>query len=507
MVVVQEHVTPEMVAFTEAKFSAWDTVVKKNLLEVGNEAQLKYAYGLLKDPTIYGYAFLKDPDDISKPLRLYPYQDMVINDPHPRVIFAAANQIGKSIGLCVKGLVYALQHPGKVVVIVSKTLPLSKDVLRKLKKFLRTSRLDYEYDIGEIDNTTMISFKHYDIVTVTDPNTGEIRETRVELPESMIVCVPATEGALGYSADLMLPDELPFYENGSHIYKQVLQPRTYATKGQIMAFGNPNGQQGIYWELWNDKHFHCYRFNFFDCPTNTQEEFDLIAESLTQEQIDSTLLARFTSPAGGFFTLKERKDMQDDRPSMLPSVITSPLYVFFDWAKSHDRTTRFIATPINKGENDWAPEVYVHEMIEYPNNTNYSDIIDVELRALIDHVGMQNIAMVGWDNTGVGKGLADFVSRVEQLGIPAAPVEFSEQGKSRIYTLLKLLAEQRRVHIPYMKECDKQLSTLVFKRSKRNNLLVHHMDEKDRDDFPDALAGVCSLIIQPENMPVSAVII
>jgi len=117
------------------------------------------------------------------------------------------------------------------------------------------------------------------------------------------------------------------------------------------------------------------------------------------------------------------------------------------------------------------------------------------------------VAMVGWDNTGVGRGLEDFTKRVEQLGIMAMPVEFSLENKSRIFTLFKLLAEQQRIKIPYVKECDKQLSMLRFQRSPRGHLKVHHENEKDRDDFPDALAGVCSLIIQPENPPISATII
>ena len=110
-------------------------------------------------------------------------------------------------------------------------------------------------------------------------------------------------------------------------------------------------------------------------------------------------------------------------------------------------------------------------------------------------------------NTGVGRGIEDFIKRVEQLGIQAMPVEFSLENKSRIYTLFKLLAEQRRIKAPYVKECDKQLSMLRFKKTARGNLQVHHENEKDRDDFPDAIAGVCSLIIQPENLPISATII
>lgn len=502
-----EGVTPVMCSRTEAKFSAWDNVIEKNILEDGTDEDKKKVYQMLKDPSIYAYAFFRDPKNTKKRFKVYPYQDMIINDNHDRIMFVAANQIGKSIALCLKALHFALFNPGTTVLLVSKTLPQSKDLLRQIKFFLHNSRLDFKYDIGDSETKTEIYFKHFDEEDVYDEKLDKVFTQLKELPQSRIICVPATEAALGYAVHLAMIDELAFYEDGSYFYNQILQPRTYTTKGQIVVFSNPNGQQGIFWELWNNKYFHRYRFNFLDCPTNTQLEFDKISESLTREEIDSTLLAVFTSPEGGFLSLQERKDMQEERSSLIPSLITTPVYIFFDWAKTRDRTVRVIGIPITKSEADWAPDVYVYEMLEYPQGTSYSDIVDVDLKELINTIGFQNVAMVGWDNTGVGSGIEDFIKRVEQLGIMAMPVEYGLENKSRIYTLFKLLAERRRIKVPYMKECDKQLSMLRFKRSSRGYLQVHHENEKDRDDFPDALAGLCSLIIQPENPEVSVTIV
>ncbi len=498
----------EMVRRTAAKFDAWDAVLEKNTLEKGSEEEIREAYALLQDPTIYAYAFFKDPRNPHERFKLYYYQDAIINDPHKRIFFAAANQIGKSITLCVKAIHFGLLNPGKTVIMTSKTLPQSKDLLRQIKIILQNSRLDFAYDIGDSETKTEIYFKHFKVEDVYDKELDKTFTNKIELPQSRIICVPATEAALGYAADLALVDELHFYDNGEYFYKQILQPRTYTTKGQIIVFTNPNGQQGIGWELWGDGQFHRYSFNFLDCPTNTQEEFDDLCKNLTREQIDSTLLAVFTSPEGGFLTLSERKDMQEEkRSSMLPSVLTQPIYIFYDWAKVNDRTVQLIGVPITKNEDDWADEVYVYVANEYPAGTPYTKIIDEDLKDLIKTVGPQMVAMVGWDNTGVGRGIEDFAKRVEQLGIMAMPVEFSLENKSRIYTLFKLLAEQRRINMPYVKECDKQLSMLRFKRSPRGHLQVHHENEKDRDDFPDGIAGLCSLIIQPENPPISAVIV
>jgi len=199
--------------------------------------------------------------------------------------------------------------------------------------------------------------------------------------------------------------------------------------------------------------------------------------------------------------------MQEDRVSMLPSILTQQLYIFFDWAKTKDRTVRTIGVPKKNENGEWSDDIHVYEMKEYPADTPYSEIIDVDLKNLINTLGPQNIAMVGWDNTGVGKGLQDFIERIKGFGIQAMPVEFSLQNKARIYTLFKLLAENKRIKIPYMKECDKQLSMLRFKTTARGLLQVHHQNERDRDDFPDSLAGLCSLIIAPENAPVTCEII
>jgi len=502
-------ITPEMEKITSDKFAKWDKIIGDDVLSVGTPEEQEKVYELLQDYTIYAYAFLKDPRNSGNPLKLYPYQDIIINDPHKRIVFAAANQIGKSICLCVKALIFAITNPGTTTLMTSRTETQSKDLIRQIKSFLRNSSLSSETDIGETETKTELYIRHFEYQEVYDVDLDKTFTKKVYLKESRIICTPATEAALGYAVDLALEDELFFYDNGDHFHFQILQPRTYTTKGQIIIFSNPNGQQGIGWIVWNDPFYHRYRFNFLDCPTNTQEEFDILCKGLTQEQIDSTLLAIFTSPEGGFLTLAERKDMQEVRSSILPSVITQPIYIFFDWAKSRDRTVRIIGIP-NKAvrkEGDWTDQVYIYEMKEYPAGTDYTDIIDGDLKELVKEIGPQNIAMVGWDNTGVGRGLEDFISRIEQFGVQCMPVEFSLQNKSRIYTLFKLLAENRRIKMPTVEECNKQLSMLRFKTTARGLLQVHHENERDRDDFPDAIAGLCSLIIQPEVSPVTCEII
>jgi hypothetical protein len=324
-----------------------------------------------------------------------------------------------------------------------------------------------------------------------------------ELPQSRIICVPATEAALGYAANLLLIDELAFYEDGRRFYFQIAQPRTYATKGQIIVFSNPNGQQGVFWELYNDESFSKYRFNFLDKPGNSQKEYDKLRKALNRDEFDSTVNAVFTNPAGAFLSFEERHRIQKNRGNYIPGIINEKLFIFFDFAKARDRTVRIVGIPVEKQQGTC---VYVYEMKEYPSETPYNEIIN-DLQILIKTVGWENIYMVGWDNTGVGRGIEDFINQIQEIGIMCNPVEFSLENKSRIYSLFKLLVENDRLDIPFVEECDKQLSLLVFKKSSRGYWMVHHESESDRDDFPDALAGLCGLIISPDNPPVSMVVI
>lgn len=471
---------------TQKKFDIWDKALTENWLE----EQPDKAYALLSDPTIYSYAFFRDQD--GNPIKLYSYQDAIINSKNKRILFVAANQIGKSYMLVLKALHFALTHPGKTVLLVSKTFPQSKDLLRQIQGMLKMSIIDYKADIGDTETKTEIYFRHYDVE-------GK------ELKQSRIICVPATEAALGYAADLLLIDELAFYDDGRYFYFQIAQPRTYHTKGQIIIFSNPNGQQGILWELFNDADFEKYNFNYLDKPGNTKEEYEKLRSKLTREEFDSTVDGAFTSPEGGFLSLDERKKIQVERPNSLPTILTNPIFIFFDFAKSQDRTVRAIGQAVVTSE-DADPKVYVHEMKEYPLGTPYNEIID-ELVELIKFVGQNNIAMVGWDNTGVGRGIEDFINKIENVGVMCNPVEFSLENKSAIYTLFKLLIENGRITMPFVENCDLQLSKLRFKRTTRGLLQIHHDNERDRDDFPDALAGLCSLIVQPSNVQITAEII
>lgn len=490
--VVDSSRRAEFEAATQAKFALWDRVVAEGWFA---DDRRSLALGLLKDPTVYAYAFFRQD---GKPVRLHYYQDAVINCRDDRVMFAAANQIGKSFTLCIKALGFALTTPGTLTVIVSKNLELAKDTLYRIKQILAGSILDYSAVVGDVDNKTELYFRHF-----TEGPGGQ----SVELAQSRIKCLAATEGALGYPVHLLLIDELAFFDNGRHFYFQVAQPRTYTTKGPIFVFSNPNGQQGVYWDLWNNPRFARFRFGYLDCPTNTREEYERICAEVTGAVRASTLDAQFLEADGAFLSLEERQAILEFRPNVLPpraevQRYRRRLFFFLDLAKVRDRTVRSCGEEVIGADGKSA--VYVHETYEYPSGTPYDAIID-DLGSLIELYGAECIGGIGWDNTGVGGGVEDFIKRYRAAGVYCQPVSFDLNTKSKNYTLFKLLCERtvqgaKSLSVPHSDECDRQLAALVFKRSGNNKLQVHHADERDRDDYPDSLVGLCALIIQPQRV-------
>jgi hypothetical protein len=487
-----DGITPEHTAKTEAKFKKWQDFVAKGGLE--DDKYLKEMASLLKDPTIYAYAFFRNLD--GSRLEVYPYQDILLNANHKRIMITSANQIGKSFYLCLKHLIFALQNPGTTSLILSRSMFQAKDLMNKIRDLLKLSVLDYKSTIGETETKTEITLKHLD-------HTGK------ELKESRIVVAPASETALGISADLLSGDEFPYWDSDlKYMYYQILQPRTYHTKGAIQLIGNPNGMENFYYELWLGDEFHKYKTTFLDCPKNTQEEFEQLCKGMPQAQIDSTLLGKFTAGSGTYFSFEEINAMLTRRSNFLPppALISEPFWIFLDLAKMNDRTVRYCGHKTKDGG------VYVLETFEYPEKTPYNEIVD-DLKRLVTEYGSQKISGIGWDASGVGGAVEDWIRPLGNLGVNIVPIKFTLQSKTQMYTLLKLLAEKNLreqgtssgIDIPYSDDAKSQFSKLMFKRTASGQLMIHHAKESDRDDYTDCAAGLCHLVVNPEHIPASFV--
>lgn len=489
---VIDGVLPEHTKATNAKFEKWDSFVKRGGIDSDRAEDIEEMYELLKDPTIYIYAFFRNAK--GEPLKVYPYQDILLNSPHRYIMIPSANQIGKSFFLCLRTLIRALREPGSTHILISRNMTLSKDLVRQIKEFLKMAILDYKHSIGETENKMEINFRHFD-------SNGK------ELPESRIIATPANESALSYPANSIAADEFAFYDiDLEYFFYQIMQPRTYATKGDILLISNPNGDDNFYYDLWLGDKFHKYRVTYLDNPNNTKEDFDKLCEDMPKAQIDSTLLARFAQGSGRYFSNEEITGMMEDRHNQIlpPELNSEPLYIFLDLAKVNDRTVSTYGTRTKDGG------VNVQSIYEYPERTPYNEILD-NLEEFCKEYGAENIAAIGFDATGSGLAIEDFIKRFNKFGVRTIPLKYTLQSKTKMYTLLKLLMEKNLrnpdiesgIKMPKNNAAKYQFSQMEFKQSSSGNFTIHHAKDSDRDDIPDSVAGLTYMILDLENVPVS----
>lgn len=440
---------------------------------------------LYLDPTIWAYATLTDKQN--NPLKLRYYQDAFINEKNRFVVCIGANQIGKTWSICIKALHHALHVENASVIIVSRSEPQSTAILDEIKWFMRRSEVALKSLIDEVENRTEIHF-------------------RVGNGVSRIKCVPSTEGALGYPATLIIGDEIAFWENGSYIYNQVVEPRTNETvdwpskvftMGQVMMITNPNGKQGVGWELWIDQRYACYRFCWLANPKKKFEDYDAIRdrEGMISAYFDSIYAAEFTSATGGFITQAEYEKC------IINEEINGGSQEFFflggDFA-GQDTTTRdtdftvLYGVEVIKTDDETPAKVRIVFQKEYPrkvdHNVVYADMLLLRGR----------IAKFAYDRIGVSDSIKnDLIDKGILNEYQIDVLTYSLPNKTDIYTNMKHLFEQGRLEIPkdIYPQLKEQLLGLQFELTlaghlNKPGLKIHHSSGL-HDDHADAFANAC----------------
>jgi hypothetical protein len=469
---------------------------------------------LLNDPTTFSYLMFNLD---GKPLKLYPYQDTIINDTHNRIYFRASNQIGKSLLLDVKAARNLIIDHGKGhnEAIVSKSLPQSTFQMRRIKSILNSMKqLSWKEEKGQSDSLSVISVDFRD-------DKGVIKYT------NMLICCPSTEGLLGYDLHELNLDEFEFWEvDIEYFYNQIAQPRTYSTKGRIWIFSNPNGQDGFGSVLENQKDlagnrkWHVYVFNYLDKPGNTIEEYDQLKYELTRTVFESTVAAIRSISDRNYFTVDEIERSLDTELTELDMVGKQPFF-FLDVGSKHDQSV-LVGGFIELEESEYGKrpikKIYVPIIQCYPVGYPISRMVGSSsdnqssdgwhyVKSVKEYVmewsQSGTIAVLGCDVTG-NSGISPLF---QSVGINPLDIVFSAPNKSGMYQRFKYYMEKGLLHRVRSKEWDYQARHLVMERSDRGYLKIHHEVENDLDDCMDATAGLIYLSDPYSSAPVTLTIV
>ena len=476
---------------TERKF---ETVRSFGNLSSSNKHVNEKFGKLMRDPTCWAYAFLKDK--MGNPLKMYPFQDRLINDKSRFVMGIAANQTGKTLGMCVKALHHALYVPNAFVLIVSRSEDQATRILDEIKWFMRFGIGDFESIKDEVDNRMELHIK-----------------SKGEKGVAVIKCVPPTTSALGIPATLIICDEMGFWEIKSmpdiNYFYQVLETRTLSTKnwkhdfltmGQICIISNPNGQRGLLWHLYKeDSRFSIYRFSWLAKPENTIEEYLQKKKVLPHDIFDSSYAAVFSSAAGSFITEDEYNDsIRQGYDFKIPR--GTQLFLGGDFAgedthsRSVDLTALIGVIRIPTEHHQYKIRMVYYNV--YPPRTKKNVIYD-EIRKLTK----KNSIIFAYDKVGVGDSVRN---DLKERGILSDPqihsLTYSLPNKSEVYWNLKHLFEQRKIELRDMPKLKEEVTGLQFTRTgggymtngiMQSYIKVHHSTEKIHDDIADALANAC----------------
>lgn len=472
----------------DLKFKQWDKLGKLNLSN--NDFKAKAAW-LWRDPTMWSYATLLDKQN--KPLRCYDFQDRVMNDRHRFNHCSAANQIGKTWSMILKGAHHALHVNNASVMLISRSETQAKGILDEIKWMFKRGRIDFTQYEDEITNRL-----EYHLKSPDGKGTSVIR------------VFPPTPAILSFPSTLTIMDETGFWEEKNitmapiAYYQQCVEPRTNATKywkhpfltmGQIVSITNPNGQNGLAWWLYNNKKFHNYRYSWLANPNNELADYNTAKEELPPIRFASVYAAEYLSASGGFITLDQYERFRTyNVPLAIPPGV---LYLGGDWAseepksKNTDWTVFYgvmqVPNPVYKNN----PRIAVVYYKEFPPGTTRESQYN-EISRLKNLPGV-TLAKFGYDKPGVGDAVKnDLINRGVLTTQQIEPLTYSLPNKSEVYLNFQALFLQDMIEGSDIQKLREQLLALRVEQPVGSiHIKVHHKTEGVKDDHPDALANAC----------------
>jgi hypothetical protein len=448
----------------------------------------KYLARIFKDPTLFSYYLLKHN---AQPVKLYIYQDAMLNDPHRFIIFRSARQVGKSWALDVKAVHnFCIDHGRQHnECIISKSLPQAQFQMRRVKALLRSSKFRWNEAKGD-DTMMLISRNIYDPADTTFKK--EHRNQKI-LYSNMLRCVPATEGSLGFDFHEVNLDETEYWDcDLEYMFNRVIAPTTYHTKGRICSFSSPNGSDNLIAKLELEttpdgtRKWHTYVFSFMDCPANTELEFEELRRTLSRHDFESNVLALRTSSDAAYFTREEID--RSAAPSLTPmSMIGKQPYFFLDIGSTHDQSA-LIGGYVEWDAKTEFNHAYITHMHLYPVGYPIARVAGLEVTdddgwhhetSVKEYLEMWTdrehgiIPIFGFDVTGNMGMKALF----DAMNIDAQDVTFTGPNKSMYYQRLKYFMEKGLLHRlakgDAAKVWERQASDLIATKSQRGYLLIN----------------------------------
>lgn len=425
----------------------------------------KEALGYMKDdPTMFAYFFFTN--DRGERFKALPWQDKFLNSKSKKRLLNCARQIGKSTTAGILCLHKAYFNPGFTILVISRTKEQAMEFVYRMRKFLNTSRFTIWKELQPRKNENKRE------IIIRSEKKGV---------ESRIIVVPATDAGLGYSANIVVGDECAVWENGDYLFREVIEPTTTWTDGDIYLLSTPRGKQGFFWDCYNMQDiWEVYQFDWHSNPFLTDAYMADKRKIHTAESWAMNYEAKFVVSQSAYFTPNEITQSISSEAGQGWKGET-PIVVGVDFGKVNDSCVIDIGTIINPEKKNTEQIIRLLDRRVKPLGTDYAVILE-ELKAINS---MMKPATFVLDVTS-GDTPSDLL---RASGVPTEPYKFTLQSKITLMNNLKVLMQQKRIQIPDSRDLREQLEVFEYTLSEINqDRMKLHAAEGYHDDEVDALA-------------------
>jgi len=202
--------------------------------------------------------------------QLDPWQKEVL-ETTGNICLRSGRQVGKSFVIGIKAALYALDHQGKLVMVISKT---ERQAGLLFAKILR--------NVQEMDKTQIMKGKKRPTKHLIHLKNG-----------STIHCLPAGDtgfGIMGFTIDLLIADEAAWIPE--EVWNSII-PALAITRGEIWLLSTPYVKEGYYYNCFSDSKFTAFHTSSEDCPRKDQDFLDTQKKNLTKAQYHQMYLGEF----------------------------------------------------------------------------------------------------------------------------------------------------------------------------------------------------------------------
>ena len=333
-----------------------------------------------------------------------------------RTIVCCSRQWGKSTTGAIKVLHHALQNPGSLTLIASKTLRQAGELLEKVTNFAQTVGIPIRRAPRYTDSLLL-------------PN------------QSRIIALPGKPDSLrGFSAvSLLIVDEAAYVRD--ELY-HALRPMLATTNGSIWLLSTPNGRSGFFYDEWSSTDTTWTKFSVKagECPRISPaflaEERKLHGPALFHREYECD----FGYTGKSFFNLDDLDSAAGPErfhaaEEFAMGRSTTRFYVGFDLGQK-DSYSAVVVIELIRGATErrnpvtWERITETHLIFRrierFPMNTPYDSQVLMLNRILRDLGDLRSTTLLV-DATGCGQPFLEIL-RQQRMGVLISPIAITSSG-------------------------------------------------------------------------------